>query len=93
MLHTSFLLSAYYLGGRIEQIRKAKGITQSELAVKSDCSRRTIIQLEQGANVSIHTLFRVLAALGMAMTLKDKHADLSMLREIQEHVRDEIENE
>lgn len=78
------ITTAFYLGQRIEAIRKAKGLTQAELGDLSECSRRTIIQLEQGANVSTHTLFRVLASLGMSMDIMDKRSDYRALRELQE---------
>jgi transcriptional regulator with XRE-family HTH domain len=78
------ITTAFYLGQKIEAIRKAKGLTQFQLAESSECSRRTIILLEQGANVSIHTLFRVLATLGMTMDIMDKRADYRALKELQE---------
>lgn len=78
------LLTPLSLGQRIESARKSKGMTQDELAELSDCSRRTIIKLEQGANVATHTLFRALAALGMAMDIMDKRTDFRALRELQE---------
>lgn len=80
----AIITTAYYLGQRIEDVRKAKGLTQDELAQKSECSRRTIIQLEQGGNVSLHILFRVLASLGLSMDIMDKRADYAALKALQE---------
>lgn len=81
----SFIATAFYLGQRIEEVRKAKRISQGELAKKVDCSRRTIIELEKGGNVSIQTVFRVLAALGLAMDIMDRRVDYRMLEALQEH--------
>lgn len=78
------ITTAFYLGQRIESIRKTRGLTQDELAQKSECSRRTIIQLEQGGNVSLHILFRVLASLGLSMDIMDKRADYTALKALQE---------
>jgi transcriptional regulator with XRE-family HTH domain len=72
------------LGQCIEKFRKSKGLTQDDLAQRADCSRRTIIKLEQGANVATHTLFRVLASLGMTMDIMEKRTDFRALRELQE---------
>ncbi|MBD8089036.1 helix-turn-helix transcriptional regulator [Pseudomonas fluorescens] len=80
----SMLNTPISLGQRIESARKAKGLTQDELAERSECSRRTIIKLEQGANVATHTLFRALASLGMSMDIMDKRTDFRSLRELQE---------
>jgi transcriptional regulator with XRE-family HTH domain len=72
------------LGRRIEAVRKSKKLTQAELAKLADCSRRTIIKLEQGENVATHTLFRALASLGMSMDIMDKRTDFRGLQELQE---------
>jgi len=71
------------MGQRIEEIRKSKKLTQAELAKLADCSRRTIIKLEQGENVSTHTLFRALASMGMSMDIGDKRTDFLGLLELQ----------
>lgn len=71
-------------GARIEEVRKLKRLTQDELAAAADCSRRTIIYLEAGGGVSLHTVFRVLACLAMGVEIIDKMADLRCLRELQE---------
>lgn len=71
------------LGQRVEGIRKFKNLTQDELAKLADCSRRTIIKLEQGANVNTHTLLRVLASMGMSMEITEKRTDFRALRELQ----------
>lgn len=73
------------LGGRIEDFRKSKRLTQDDLAQLAECSRRTIINLEKGGNVATHTLLRVLASLGLTMTITEKRTDFHALRELQEN--------
>ncbi|HEX5787814.1 MAG TPA: helix-turn-helix transcriptional regulator [Woeseiaceae bacterium] len=54
------------LGRRLEALRLARNINQSQLAAEAGVSRRTITRLENGAGVSVDTLIRVLKALGLA---------------------------
>lgn len=82
------ITTPYYLGGHLAARRKARQMTQTQLAQAAECSRRTIIQLEQGANVSTHTMFRVLASLGLAMKISET-GGLAELREIQRLVSEE----
>ncbi|MDD2005657.1 helix-turn-helix domain-containing protein [Pseudomonas putida] len=82
------VLNPKAFGARIGEVRKLKQLSQDELAVGADCSRRTIINLEAGGSVSLHTVFRVFACLGLAVDILDKRVDvLRSLRELQE--RDE----
>lgn len=70
---------------RIRQLRKAKGYSQALLAHRAHCSRKTIIDLEAGENVAFYTVFRVIAALGMALEIVDNRIDLKSLAELVEH--------
>jgi len=70
---------------RIRQLRKAKGYSQALLAHRAQCSRKTIIDLEAGENVAFYTVFRVIAALGMALEIVDNRIDLKSLAELVEH--------
>lgn len=72
------------LGQRIEEFRKSRRLTQDDLAQLAECSRRTIINLEKGGNVATHTLFRVLASLGLTMDILERRTDFRALRELQE---------
>jgi transcriptional regulator with XRE-family HTH domain len=54
------------LGQRLEAIRLAKNINQTQLAEEAGVSRRTITRLENGEGVSLDTLIRVLRALDLS---------------------------
>ncbi|WP_431036131.1 helix-turn-helix transcriptional regulator [Pseudomonas yamanorum] len=73
------------LGERIRQLRRAKDYSQEQLATKAKCNRKTIIGLEAGENVAMYSVFRVIAALGMALEVVDKRIDLKSLADLVEH--------
>ncbi len=53
---------------RLEEIRKARGITQEELAEQLEVSRQTIGSLENGRyNPSITLAFRIAKLFGMSI--------------------------
>jgi transcriptional regulator with XRE-family HTH domain len=53
------------VGANLRRLRNAAGLTQSELAVRAQVSRRTLINLEAGeANISLSGLDRLADALG-----------------------------
>ncbi|WP_415758794.1 helix-turn-helix transcriptional regulator [Pseudomonas sp. LT1P18] len=79
------ILNPPALGERIRLLRRAKGYSQQQLADKAKCNRKTIIDLEAGENVAVYTLFRVIAALGMALEIVDKRIDLKSLSDLVEH--------
>lgn len=81
----SLTASAACLGSRIEEARKEKRISQGGLAQKVDCSRRTIMELEKGGNVSILTAFRVLSVLGLEMEIIDRRKEKLIIDETSEH--------
>ncbi|MBK5441140.1 MULTISPECIES: helix-turn-helix transcriptional regulator [unclassified Pseudomonas] len=72
------------LGERIRQLRRAKDYSQEQLATKAKCNRKTIIGLEAGENVAMYSVFRVIAALGMALEVVDKRIDLKSLADLVE---------
>lgn len=53
------------MGNKLKEFREKKGLTQNELAEKSNVSRVTISQLEQGIekNTTTKTLLKLAAAL------------------------------
>lgn len=53
------------IGGTIRSARKARGWTQQQLATEAGVSRRHLIALEHGANVSIDILRKVALALDL----------------------------
>ena len=59
------------MGRRFEKIRLGRNINQTQLAQEAGVSRRTITRLENGGNVSLDTVIRVLRALGLVDRLTD----------------------
>lgn len=50
---------------RIGEVRRAKGLTQEELAVALGIAVRNVQRIESGKNLTLHTLARVAYALGV----------------------------
>jgi transcriptional regulator with XRE-family HTH domain len=57
------------IGQRLESLRLAQNINQSDLAAEAGVSRRTITRLENGGGISVETLVRIMRALGIANRL------------------------
>ena len=55
------------LGERIEWLRKEKGLTQEELAVKAGLHRAYFWDIEKGRNISIKTAYNIARALGVKL--------------------------
>ncbi len=51
--------------GRISQIRRAKGLTQDEMAEKLGTATRAFQRIEAGQNLTLYTLARIADALGV----------------------------
>jgi len=71
--------------GDLATWRRLSGLTQSQLADRSDVSRRTLIRLEHGdGGVSLENLLRVLRALGildlLTKSLDPFESDIGRLR-------------
>lgn len=61
------------VGSAIRQTRKAKKLTQKELAVKSGVWQETISKIENGAaSANLETIFDLLAALDMEMQIQPR---------------------
>ena len=57
-----------YVGGQLQNIRIAKGITQQEMAEKPGCSIKTLSKFENGTDhLKIGTLFRMADILGISV--------------------------
>ncbi|MCL4354056.1 helix-turn-helix transcriptional regulator [Patescibacteria group bacterium] len=56
------------LGKRIEQLRKERGLTQEELAEKSDLHRAYFWEIENGRNISIQTAYKIARALEVKLS-------------------------
>ena len=58
-----------HVGTNIRQLRAERGLSQQELALRADVSRRMIVAIEGGeSNVSLSVLDRLAAALGVRFT-------------------------
>lgn len=58
------------IGGRLEALRKARGLTQSEAADRAGLGRNTLYRAEQGNNPTLHTVIRLLRVYGRLAALE-----------------------
>lgn len=74
------LINARDLGRAFKAERRALGKTQQDIADSTHYRRQTIVDLEAGRNVSVHTVFAALAALGKGLAIVDTRLDLDQLQ-------------
>ncbi len=74
------LINARDFGRAFKAERRALGKTQQDIANSTNYRRQTIVDLEAGRNVSMHTLFAALAALGKGLEIVDTRMDLDRLQ-------------
>jgi len=72
-------LNPAMFGRSFKAERRALGRTQKDIAVAAGCRRQTIVDLEAGRNVSMHTVFAALAALGKGLEIADARPDLDQV--------------
>lgn len=61
------------LGEEIRARRKAAGLTLTQAAELIGVSRRLLVELENGKRgVAVHTLFDILAALGLEVHIRER---------------------
>ncbi len=58
------------IGGRLEALRDARGLTQSEAAERAGLGRNTLYRAEQGENPTLLTLIRLLRVYGRLAALE-----------------------
>ena len=63
------------LGAQLRAQRRARGLTQEELADLAQISRRTLISIEQGKSAELAKVFAVLRALGLRMSVEQAPLD------------------
>ncbi len=56
------------LSGRIEELRRKKGMTQEQLAEKAGLHRAYFWDIENGRNISVKTAYKVAHALGVKLS-------------------------
>lgn len=50
---------------RIAEVRRTKGLTQAEMALRLGMAEKNYQRIERGQNVTVHTLGRIARALGV----------------------------
>lgn len=60
------------LGAAIQRRRKALKLTQTDLSRKANLRQATISQIERGENAHLESLFAVLAALDLELTVQER---------------------
>ena len=69
----TLLVSSKDLGVLLRNVRKQQGITQAELGRRVGLDQKRVSLLENGnPNCRLDSLFRLLSALGLAMTVQAK---------------------
>ncbi len=58
------------LGARLAALRKARGLTQAEVATRAGLSRNTLYRAEQGNNPTLQTVIRLLRTYGRLAALE-----------------------
>lgn len=67
--------TAKHLGERLRRVRRQKGLTQADAAKRAGLRQPTVSDIEQGANATTDTLFKLLAALDLEMDLSPIESD------------------
>ena len=80
------------LGERLRALRKASGLTLTQVAERATLSRRTVARTEQGDNPRLGTLLRLLRVYGRLEALdtfvpEPAVSPMEMLRELQKAER------
>ncbi|MFN7999212.1 MAG: helix-turn-helix transcriptional regulator [Bryobacteraceae bacterium] len=85
------MLDLNSLGARIAEARKAHGLTQTALARKAGLSRATLDALENGraGELGFSKVTRLLAALGLELTIQTAAARRPTLDELMQEDRDD----
>jgi len=85
------MLDLTFLGGRIAERRKTLKLSQAELARKAGVSRATLDALENGraGELGFSKLTRLLAALGLELTLQAASSQRPTLDELMQEDRDD----
>jgi HTH-type transcriptional regulator / antitoxin HipB len=68
------------LGHLVRAERKAMGLTQQDVARRVGVARQTVIDVEQGKNVSLYVLMGILAGLGKGLRVTDARPSIDDVR-------------
>jgi transcriptional regulator with XRE-family HTH domain len=69
-------------GLAIKAERKSLGFSQIDLAKKAMVSRQTIINVENGADVNLSTLIKLLLVMGKRLEIKDSRPDVDDIQRL-----------
>lgn len=73
MADSRFITTVHELGAEIRAERKARGLTQAQLAAKLGVQRQTLAALEAGGGrTNVFTMMAVLIALGKGIRIADR---------------------
>lgn len=72
-------LNPAMFGRSFKAERRVLGKTQADIAAAAGCRRQTIVDLEAGRNVSLHTVFAALASLGKGLAIADARPNLDQV--------------
>lgn len=73
------ILNMADLGRTLRAERKARKLTQTDLAKMAQLSRQTIISLEEGSDASLFTLMKILRAMNLALETRPAAPDYTQL--------------
>ena len=76
------ILNMRDLGKAVRMERKARGLTQSDLAKNASVTRQTIIHIENGNDSSSFTLMKILRSMGCCFEMRPIAPDFTQLGRI-----------
>lgn len=75
----SVIRSSKSFGQALRRARRAAGLTQAELGAQTQLRQATVSNLENGEGATLDTVFAVLTALKLDLTLGDRASDTPAL--------------
>jgi HTH-type transcriptional regulator/antitoxin HipB len=79
---SSTIRSSKSFGQALRRARRAAGLTQAELGAQTQLRQATVSNLENGEGATLDTVFAVLTALKLDLTLGDRASDTPALDDI-----------
>jgi HTH-type transcriptional regulator/antitoxin HipB len=69
---SAVIRSPQMLGGALRRARRAAGLTQKELGIRTNLRQATISSLENGEGATLDTMFAVLTVLKLELHLAER---------------------
>lgn len=79
---SSIIRSSKSFGQALRRARRAAALTQAELGAQTKLRQATVSNLENGEGATLDTVFAVLTALKLDLTLGDRASDTPALDDI-----------